>query len=134
MKKVALSVFALSLICLASGCGDSPDSVMKDSISLMNDMSDTLEKIKSKEDAEKYKGDLEKLVKRAKDIEERSKKLKLDELSEDKKKALTEKYKGDLEKAMNRLAAASLKVPGEAQSVLKSIEMPKSGGGGIFGK
>jgi len=133
MKKVTLSVFALSLVFLATGCGDSPDSLMKDTISMMNDTSDVLEKIKSKEDAEKYKGELEKIAKRAKDIEERAKKLKMDDLPKDKKEALQKKYEDDLKKALSRLVAASRKLPPDAQSVLKSIDMP-TGGGGIFGK
>jgi len=109
MKKVALNVFALSLVFLATGCGDSPDSVMKDSIQLMNDQADILEKINSKEAAEKYKGDLEKFGKRGKELEERAKKLKLDEMPKEKREALTKKYEGEMTKAVSRVSTAMQK-------------------------
>src|SRR4051812_23123651 len=98
MKKVVLGVSALAFVFLVSGCGDSPDSLMKDTIKLMNDTADVYEKIKSKEDAEKYKGDLERIQKRHKELEERKTKLKIDDLPKEKKEALAKKYKDDFEK------------------------------------
>ncbi len=139
MKKVTLSVFALSLAFLVTGCGDSPDSLMKDMIKWSNDLADTLEKIKSKEDAEKYKGDLQKIVGRLKDFEERAKKLKMEDLPKDKKEALEKKYKDEGEKAGKRMQEAMNKLPKEAGPVLGDAfkDMGKQGGGGlegIFGK
>ncbi|MBI1913739.1 MAG: hypothetical protein HYS12_03135 [Planctomycetes bacterium] len=136
MKKVTLGVFALSLVFLATGCGDSPDSVMKDGIKTANELFDVLEKIKTKEDAEKYKGDLEKAAKKMKDIEDRANKLKLKDLPEDKKKALQEKYKDDIEKLGKRAfgVLAALTNP-EVQKVLKDAGMKEGGGAdSIFGK
>jgi uncharacterized lipoprotein YehR (DUF1307 family) len=123
MKKVTLSVFALSLVFLATGCGDSPDSLTKDTIKFMNDMSDVLEKIKSKEDAEKYKGDLEKLAKRAKDMEERGKKLKINDLPKEKLEELQKKYKDEMEKALARLKSAEKGVPADAKKVIQEMKL-----------
>src|SRR5438874_13731419 len=112
MKKVTLSVFALSLVFLATGCGDSPDSIMKDQIKLWNDTADILEKINSKEAAEKYKGDLEKIQKRQKELQERAEKLKLKDLPKDKQEALQKKYEDEVKKALGRVLAASQKAAG----------------------
>src|SRR5262249_47282424 len=109
MKKVVAGVFAFSLVFLATGCGDSPDSIKKDTIQLMNDQAEIFEKINSKEDVEKYKGDLEKIGKRAKEIEERGKKLKIEEMPKEKLEALNKKYEGETTKAFTRLGTAMQK-------------------------
>jgi hypothetical protein len=106
MKKVTLSVFTLSLVFLATGCGDSPEAVTKDTIQLLNDQADILEKINSMEAAEKYKGDLEKLGKRGKELEERAKKLKVGEMPKEKREALNKKYEAEMGKAVSRVGTA----------------------------
>jgi len=129
MKKVIVGVSALALVFLVSGCGDSPDSVMKDQIKASNEVLDVLEGIKTKEDAEKAKPKLEQLGKGMKDIQERGKKLKMDDLPKEKKDALTKKYKDDLEKRDSRYFSvlAKLNDPG-VQKILKDIDMPKDFG------
>ncbi len=124
-----VGVSALALVFLVSGCGDSPDSVMKDQIKASNEVLDVLEGIKTKEDAEKAKPKLEQLGKGMKDIQERGKKLKMDDLPKEKKDALTKKYKDDLEKRDSRYFSvlAKLNDPG-VQKILKDIDMPKDFG------
>src|SRR5262249_39587168 len=105
MKKVTLSVFALSLVFLATGCGDSPDAVMKDTIKLMNEAADALDSAKDKDSAEKAKTKLEEIEKKFKDVVERAKKMKV---SEEKGKQLAEKYKDDMEKVQKRMIEVSI--------------------------
>jgi len=105
MKKVLVSFSALALVFLVSGCGDSPDSIMKDTIKLMNDMADAVESAKDKDSAEKAKAKLEDIDKKFKDLAERAKKVKV---SDDQGKKLTEKYKEDIEKATKRMMEAGM--------------------------
>ena len=109
-----VGVSALALVFLVSGCGDSPDSVMKDQIKASNEVLDVLEGIKTKEDAEKAKAKLEDLDKKFKDVIEREKKIKV---SKDQEKKLQEKYKDDLERVEKRMMAAALKLAGNPDSV-----------------
>jgi len=128
MKKVTLSVFALSLVFLATGCGDSPDSLMKDSIKWMNDTADILEKIKSKDDVNKYKSDLEKIAKEGKNLKDRGEKLKMKDLPKEKKEALEKKYKSDAEKAVGRLVKAMTSVPPDARKAIDELKLDVGGG------
>jgi hypothetical protein len=122
-----------------SGCGDSYDSVMKDSIKLMNEAADVFEGIKSKKDAEEAKPKLEALADKAKDISERTKKLvekktkdkKDKDLEEATKSALkevqksAEKYEEEGKKAAKRLQEAkdkAMKIEG-VKDVLKGIKI-----------
>jgi hypothetical protein len=125
MRKVTLAGFALALVFAVSGCGDSPDSVIKDQIKLMNDMADVLEGIKDKDSAEKAKPKLEALAKKAKDIEERAKKLKLDDMPKEKQEALKKKYEDDIKKAAGRFGAAMMKAMTnpDAAGALKGIDL-----------
>jgi hypothetical protein len=126
MKKVMVGVSALALVFLVSGCGDSPDSVMKDQIKVTNELLDVLEGIKTKEDAEKAKPKLEELGKKMKDIQERSKKLKMDDMPKEKKEALQKKYKDDIEKLGSRFFSVLAKLNDPAiQKVLKDVDLPK---------
>ena len=68
MKKALLGGFALALVLAVSGCGDSYESVAKDSVKVMNEAADIYEGIKSKEDAEKAKPKLEKLAKNVPEV------------------------------------------------------------------
>src|SRR5262249_45380801 len=135
MKKVVVSFSALALVFLVSGCGDSPDAVIKDQLKTTNELLDVLEGIKTKEDAEKAKPKIEELAKKMKDIEERAKKLKMDELPKEKKEELQKKYKDEGEKLLGRLFSVMGKLSDpEVQKVLKGIDMPKGGllgGGGL---
>jgi TolA-binding protein len=83
MRKALFSGLALALVFVVSGCGDSLDSVMKDSIKLKEEQATILEGIKSKEDAEKAKSKLEDLNKKIEDLKKRTEKLMKDKKVED---------------------------------------------------
>jgi hypothetical protein len=109
MKKVTLSVFALSLVFLATGCGDSLDSCMKDQIKLQNEYAEILEGIKDKADLDKAKSKIEALQKKADDIGERLKKQLKDVKAEDLLKKMEEvgkKHQDDAKKALERVGKA----------------------------
>jgi gas vesicle protein len=117
MKKVTLSVFALSLVFLASGCGDSLDSCMKDSIKLQNEYAEILEGVKGKDDLDKAKSKIEALQKKANDIGERMKKQLKDVKAEELIKKLEEvgkKHEEAAKKAMERVSKAE-------ESVTKAV-------------
>lgn len=125
MRKASLFGLGLGLLVFTTGCGDSPEKVMKDTISLMNDASKILESVKDEDSAKKAASDLEKLEKKGKDIQDRVKKLKMEDLSKEKKEALEKKFKDDFEKAMERLQKASAnaaKYP-ELQKALQDLKV-----------
>ena len=128
MKKVTLGVSALAFVFLVSGCGDSPDAVMKDTLKLMNEAADALESAKDKDSAEKAKAKLQDINKRLKDVVERAKKLKV---TEQQNKKLEEKYKDDINNMNKRMEAAAKKLgsnPEAASIVLPAVlEISKTG-------
>lgn len=75
MRRLFLCAFASAIMIVGSGCGDNHDKLVKDLIATENDLCDVLEKIKTPEDVEKNRQELEKLAARLKDIRERLKKL-----------------------------------------------------------
>ncbi len=119
MKKVIVGVSALALVFLVSGCGDSPDAVMKDTIKLMNEAVDALESANDKDSAEKAKAKLEDINKRLKDVVERAKKLKM---PKDQEKKLEEKYKDDMTKIQKRMEEVNRKLQGKPE--VASIVLP----------
>jgi len=119
MKKVTLSIFALSLVFLATGCGDSPDSVMKDSINLMKEANGIVEGIKSKEDAEKAKPKLEEIVTKMKKVADRAKKV--GKLDKDKKEALLKKFSSEMAEVQKQ--DKKIEPSKEAMEVLKGPAM-----------
>jgi hypothetical protein len=123
MRKATICGFGLALLFFATGCGDSPEKVMKDQVSLMNDMADVFEKCDSKEGAEKNKSKLEALVKKQKDILDRVEKMKEKKLPKEKEEALKKEYQPKMEQAQKRLVEAQLKVTPEARAVLKDIDL-----------
>ena len=79
MKKLTLGVSALAFVFLISGCGESPDAILKDLLKLMNETADALESVKDKDSAEKAKAKLEDINKRLKDVVARDKKVRVTE-------------------------------------------------------
>ncbi len=126
MKKVTLSLFALSLVFLATGCGDSLDSCMKDSLKLQNEYAEILEGVKDKDDVDKAKSKVEALQKKAKDIGERMKKQLKDAKGEEALKKMLEvakKYEDDGKKADDRLNKAKESVKkAVGANALKDLE------------
>ena len=122
MRKVTIGVFAVAMIFVASGCGDSHESVIKEQIGLMNEMADVMEGIKTKADAEAAKPKLESIASKMKDLQEKAKKM--GEPSEEKQKELMEKYMPELMKAGMRMMSAQSKMSDpEIADVLKDLDL-----------
>jgi TolA-binding protein len=81
-----------------TGCGSSPDGLVKDQIKAMNDMADALEKNEPETKVAEIK----------KRLEENNKKLEELKLSDEEKKKLIEKHKDELTRATTRLQQAML--------------------------
>jgi hypothetical protein len=117
VKKFVTVVCACALLVNLNGCGGgSADSIMKDSIQAMNDLSDAIEK----KDEAKAKAAISKFE----ELEKKGKDLKL---SDDEKKKLEEKYKGDMEKAMTKFLGAAMKADPD---FMKKLDVSKLGGKG----
>lgn len=121
MRKATMCGLGLALLVFTTGCGDSPEKVTKDVISNLNDLSAVLEKVDSDDAAEKAVSQIEKLAKKQKEIGERAKKLKLDDLPKDKQEALEKKFKDDLTKAGTRFGVAMVKA-GQYKAIQKPLE------------
>jgi hypothetical protein len=106
MKKCVVVAFAFGLLVNVSGCGSSPDSIMKDSIAAMNDLADAVEK--------KDEGKAKAAATKLQDLE---KKLDALKLSEDDKKKLLEKHKDEAGKALTKLMGAMVKNPEFMQKI-----------------
>jgi hypothetical protein len=104
MRKPMLFGLGLLLAAVVVGCGSSPDdAVMKEQLSLMNEMAAIFENAK---DPASLKIAQEKLVtfsKKANDLKE-----KVKDWSEDKKKAMEAKYKTEFDAAKARVEKAML--------------------------
>ena len=81
------------------GCGGSPDSLMKDQISYMNDLADALEKNQPES----------KLTDIKNRMDTNGKKIEALKMSDEEKKKLFEKHKDELMKATQRLLQAMMK-------------------------
>jgi hypothetical protein len=98
VKKFLILGIACLFLVGVSGCGTPADNLMKEKISLMNQMADALEK------GDKAKA--EEIDKKGKELEKKMEDLKL---SDEEKKKLTEKYKDEITKAVARVLAAGMK-------------------------
>jgi hypothetical protein len=121
-QRFAAAALALSLPFALASCGDSHDKAMKDMVSGMNKLADTMEGITDKASAEAAKDKLKSLEEEMKAIKARMDKL--GKPSGDAEKTLKEKYEKDLEAAMKRMMGAAMKAATagpEVQEALKSI-------------
>jgi hypothetical protein len=126
MKKVLAGGFALALVFAVSGCGDSHEAVLKDTIKTMDEITEVCESIKDESSAKAAKPKLEKLAEKMKDIKKRADKL--GDPKGDKKEALEKKYKDDLLKSALKMAVAIQKastVPG-GKDAIKPLEEIKN--------
>lgn len=123
MYKKCVTLLLLSSCLILTGCGDSHDKVMRDSISEMKRLVTVLEGIKSEADAKAAKGKIEGIAKRMKAIEKRMEKL--GDPSPEIEARLKEKYEGQMKELMPKLMAAmfSAKSP-EIAKILES-SMPQ---------
>ena len=114
MKKAFVLASLVVLSFTSSGCGPSPDTLMKEQIKEMNDMADALENNQP-----------EKVKEVEKRIEATNKKVEKLSLSDDETKQLAERHKDELTKATVRLQKAMM------NSMTKN--MNKAMGGGFPG-
>lgn len=96
--RTSLALFCSCLLLGLTGCGATPDSLIKDQIGAMNDMADALEKNEPESRIADIKARME----------QNNKKMEALKLPEDDKKKLLEKHKDELLKAMTRLQKAMM--------------------------
>jgi hypothetical protein len=99
MRKCII-VVGIGLIAGVSGCSANPDSMVKEQIAAMNDMSAALES----------KAPEAKVKEAQKRMEDANKRLEALKLSDDAKKQLLERHKDELTKATMRFVQASMKL------------------------
>lgn len=102
----------------ATGCGNSPDGLVKSLITDMNRLADSMEK---GEPEDKQKA----IAERLKATGEKLEKLNL---TAEQKKALQDKHKDEMEKALGRLFGAAMK-QGAAKAGAGGLDLGK-----VFGK
>jgi hypothetical protein len=111
MKKpfpLLLPAFLSFLALLFTSCGSSPSSVMEDMISEMNAMTETLKGIKSQEDFDSAKEDLEEHGKKMKELSEELEDMK-DDVTAEEKKEMMEKYGPKIMAATLEMSGAAMK-------------------------
>jgi len=104
------SLLLLPALFLFAGCPGSIDTheeAIEESVSIMNDMCDILEKIETKEDAQAAKGDLEKLKKRMDEVEKAMEKL---EAPEEANPEAMMKLQEPMAKVMQRLQKQAMRL------------------------
>jgi len=110
----------LLVACLVVGCAKSEDDVMKDQIAAMKEVTTELEKVDSKEAAEKAKGKFEALSKR---IDENEKVIKA--WPEAKQKEMIKKYEKEFGEAALKMVGAGFKAMGKAGGEIPGFKSPK---------
>ena len=120
--RLAAAALAVTMPFALVSCGDSPEKVTEDMISLMNKMGDTLGTITDKASAEAAKDKLKSLGDEMKALKARMDKV--GKPTGDAEKKLEEKYKTELEAAMKKMMGATMKLSAagpEAAAVLKDV-------------
>ena len=115
----------VGILLLVSGCGDSHESVINDSVKLMKEMTAILKTVKDEESAKAAKPKLKALSEKMEAIEKRSKAL--GEPTAEQQKKLEEKFKKENEKVVQEFFAEMMRVgvtPGLAQHLEDA--MPKN--------
>jgi hypothetical protein len=117
----------LVVVCGFSGCGGGgPEGQLKEMISTMNQLADSLESIKDDASADAAIPKIESAAEKMGDL---AKKMKDQKLSKEEDKRLQDKYEKELQAATKRMQAAALKAiqkaPGKAQKI--GAAMQKAG-------
>jgi hypothetical protein len=113
MKRSLVFGFVALILIPATGCkGDDPESLVKQSISDMNALSDALEK---KESPEKLKAAAEKL-------KATMQKLKDKKVPKEEDERLKQKYEKELTEAAMRMLGAAMKNPEGAMAIQDSLK------------
>lgn len=105
MRSAALTCVAAMLL-LVAGCGDSPESVMDDTLATMNDMAAVLETVKDEATAKSAASKLEGLVEKMKSLKERADKM--EKPSKEKEAELEKAYKEKMTAAGSRMMKAMM--------------------------
>jgi ElaB/YqjD/DUF883 family membrane-anchored ribosome-binding protein len=101
MNRAVFVGSGLLVLGLAVGCGGGDDAVIKDQISLMNEVAAAYDTVTDADSWKKAQAEVEKLQPRAEELRKKE-----NSWSEEKKKQLGEKYANDLQAATDRLEAA----------------------------
>ncbi len=120
LTRFAALLLAAVLPFALTGCGDSHDKAMKDMVSVMNRMADTLATVKDKATAEAAKEKLKGITEEMKAIKTRMDKL--GNPTGDAEKALKDKYEKEMSEATSKMMGAAMKIATagpEAAEVLK---------------
>jgi len=112
-KLLAAPLAVVLLICL-TGCGDSHEAVMEESVSVMEDLHTILKDVKDKGSAEDVKSKIQALGDRMKDLKARA-----DALGDPPKEVEAELG----EKYMTKLFSLMMKITGEAQRIESNPEL-----------
>ena len=121
-------LFAGSFLCLIlAGCGSSPDSVMGEMVSKMEELVEVLDKVQDKESAEKHKDEIESIAQDLNDLEEEWEKLEKD-LTAEEQKELEKKYEDRVMKAAFALLGHGFRIGlspygQEIMEVLDTVEV-----------
>ena len=110
----------LLVACLVVGCAKSDDDVMKEQIAIMNELSAELEKVDSKEAAEKAKGKFEALSKR---MDENEKVIK--GWPEAKQKEMKKKYEKEGGEAALKMLGSMMKASTKAGGDIPGLKKPQ---------
>jgi hypothetical protein len=92
MKRLLALGMGLVLLVTVSGCGSSPETIVKDHAKALNDMAASLDKMTDDASAEKEMPALEKAADRAKELSEKRKALKLSEADTKKIEGVMKEY------------------------------------------
>jgi hypothetical protein len=104
--KPLLVIVGLGLA-FCAGCGDSPDSVMQDTLSTMKEMSAVLQSVKDEASAKAAAPKLKAVGARMQDLAKRGKAMNL---SKEQETALVEKYKPQMEDAVKGVFPEMMRV------------------------
>ncbi|MCB9834260.1 MAG: hypothetical protein H6807_17485 [Planctomycetes bacterium] len=85
------TLLALLLVAGLAACGgDSPDSVKKDTVATMNELTDVLKEIKAKGDVAKHEDEITDLIQQLQDLRKRGEELEKEMSADDKIKMAAE--------------------------------------------
>jgi hypothetical protein len=94
-------------LALCAGCGDSPEALMKDTLSNMKEMSGVLQSVKDETSAKAAAPKLKAIGARMQDLAKRGKDMNL---SQEQQTALVEKYKPQMEEAVKGMFPEMMRI------------------------
>jgi hypothetical protein len=106
-RQLAFAVVVIFALC-SSGCGDSHDSLTKESVSAMTEMVGVLDGVKDAASAKSAKDKLKAVAAKLKDIQQRESKLPT--ITEAEFKSMGDKYGKQMEELQMKLAAHMMRI------------------------